>query len=186
MKEKGELRKSYLGRRNALAPSEVLDKSAAICRHLMETEAFRDSRTILSYVSMDKEVDTHRLIASMIDEGRTVAVPIVRKKPLLDWSILERFEDLEPSTFGILEPRAGKQRLLDLPSDAPVLVPGIAFTPTGHRIGYGGGFFDHFLATHVGRKIGLAFEIQLVPKFPIQPYDIPVDLVITESGLRPQ
>ena len=182
MKDKEELRKSYLARRNTLSPREVLDKSEAIHWHLTETPAFRLSRTVLSYVSKDKEVETHHLIDAVLNHGHKVAVPIVRKKPLLDWSILERLDDLALSAFGILGPRPEKRRMLELPCDATVLVPGIAFTPVGHRVGYGGGYFDHFLSTHEGPKIGLAFDIQLVDAFPIEPHDMAVDFIITESG----
>jgi 5-formyltetrahydrofolate cyclo-ligase len=89
---------------------------------------------------------------------------------------------LVPGPYGILEPRRDTREYVVPPDDAPVIVPGIAFSPAGHRIGYGKGYYDRFLAAHHGLKLGLAYEMQIVPSIPSDTHDVPVDLVITETA----
>ena len=99
----------------------------------------------------------------------------------MSWSELHALDELTPSPFGILEPQPEHRRIITPPTDALVIVPGIAFTPQGHRIGYGRGYYDRFLAIHHGPTIGLAYDIQIIAPWQTAGHDIPVDFVITES-----
>ena len=182
MKSKRELREEYLGRRRAMSQDDVLSKSRLIHERMQELSEYASARTILTYVSSkDNEVDTLDLIESLLEEGKTVLVPIAEKNRVLVWSRLEALSELAPAQFGILEPLPEFRRLMDPPTDSVALAPGIAFTETGYRIGYGGGYYDTFLATFKGLKIGLAFEVQLLTNFPLEKHDRPVDIVITET-----
>jgi 5-formyltetrahydrofolate cyclo-ligase len=77
------------------------------------------------------------------------------------------------------------------PQDHPVgaeqldllIVPGVGFDRTGHRLGYGGGFYDHYLEHYPGWTIGLGFDCQLVDALPRQPHDHPIRMLITEKGV---
>ena len=182
---KAEIRQRCLEARRNLSPEEVAAKSQAIIEGLARLDAFREATTVLCYVSSkDNEVDTHALIESMLAEGRTVLVPIAEPDRTLTWSRLEGLDEVAPSCFGILEPRPECRRPTPPPSDALVIVPGIAFTPGGYRIGYGGGYYDRFLAHHKGPTIALAFDCQLIPAFPRSPHDRRVDAVVTECETR--
>jgi len=144
----------------------------------------RDASTVLCYVSSkDNEVDTHGLIAQFVETGRRVFVPIAEPGGIMLWSQLLELDELAPARFGILEPRPESRRISPAPPDALVLVPGIAFSPDGHRIGYGGGYYDRFLAGHEGPAIGLAFDVQIICSWETNEYDIPVKAVVTETRL---
>ncbi|MBI5094113.1 MAG: 5-formyltetrahydrofolate cyclo-ligase [Candidatus Hydrogenedentes bacterium] len=183
MRSKAELRAQYLERRRLLTESEVTLKSAAISDLVRGLGEFARPAACLSYVaSKDNEVDTKPLIQYLLDEGKNVLVPRVAPGGLLTWSRLQSLDDLEASPYGILAPRA--PRLDTLPqSTAPVLVPGIAFSSSGHRIGYGKGYFDRFLAGHGGLKIGLAFDIQITDLIQPDEHDVALDLIVTESRI---
>ena len=182
MPTKSELRRRCLEARRNMAPENVAAKSKAIADRLQDLTAFRQAKTVLCYVSSkDNEVDTQGLIAVLLAEGRTVLVPIAEPERQLTWSRLEALDELAPARFDILEPRSECRRMEAPPPHALVLVPGIAFTPDGYRIGYGGGYYDRFLVQHHGPKVALAFEQQLVPAFDRGPHDVPVDAVVTEQ-----
>lgn len=153
-----------------------------IATRLTVIEAFHNAEAILTYVSMENEVDTQRLIERLLRSGRMVLVPTV-SGDTLRWSSIQSLDALEPSPFGIPEPRAGQDGVEDFPADAPVLVPGLVFTREGYRLGYGKAFFDRFLSGHEGLAIGLAFDCQVTKAMPIEPHDRPVDVLVTESGV---
>ena len=98
-------------------------------------------------------------------------------------SELKDFNELEPKTFEILEPKEPYTREFNPDKLDLVIVPGIVFDKKGHRIGYGYGYYDRFLKL-LGKnvkKIGFAFEFQLVDKIPEEQHDVPMDVVITEK-----
>jgi 5-formyltetrahydrofolate cyclo-ligase len=132
---------------------------------------------------MDNELDTRGVLAWALGEGKTVLVPVCMPKRAMAWSVLRHFDQLAPSNFGVLEPRADARELVPPPADAPVLVPGIAFDRRGYRIGYGAGYFDRFLAHHAGLKIGLAYECQIIDAVPHEPHDVKMDMIVTERGI---
>lgn len=182
MNEKTQLRKTCLARRDALSQSDIRDKSRAIHERLSAIAEFRNAKQFLCYVSKDNEVDTLTLIGSLLTEGRSVLVPIVEQDGTLQWSRLESLDELEPGAFGVPEPRAECRRLVNAAHDALVIVPCVAFDSSGHRLGYGKGYFDRFLERHRGRTVGLAFETQKIEHLPVEEHDVPLDIVLTESG----
>ncbi len=145
---------------------------------------FHRSLLFLSYVSSkDNEVDTHTLIRDLLARRATVLVPVTQPGRVLVWSQLHELEDLAPGRFGILEPKQECLRLVPPPKGGVVIVPGVVFSTDCRRIGYGGGYFDRFLAQYEGTSIGLAFDCQIADDWVSEPHDIPVDFVVTESQL---
>ena len=150
---KEEIRRRCLAARRALAPEQVLEKSAAIYQHLQQLPLFQQASAVLTYVdSKDNEVQTRPLICQLLQNATPVFVPISEKGGQLRWSQLHNYDDLVPSRFGILEPRPERRTFPPLPTDAVCLTPGIAFSPRGDRIGYGGGYFDRFPRTFQRKK----------------------------------
>ena len=184
MNSKDDLRSERLEARRALTLEQVRDFSHAITERVERLGVWRDAPAILTYVaSKDNEVDTRLLIQHVLDEERVLLVPIAEKDGALRWSRLLSFNELAPARFGILEPKPEARRITVPPPHALVIVPGIAFTPDGFRIGYGGGYYDRFLADHPGPTIGLAFECQLISDFPRDEHDQPVQHLITERRI---
>jgi len=182
--DKAALRKEALARRIAMSPAEAAINNARIAAHLRAMAEYARARTCLFYVSSKhNEVDTHALIRESIAAGKRVLVPIAEPGGLLLWSRLESLAEVAPARFGILEPRAECRRLETPPPEAVAIVPLVAFTPACYRIGYGGGYYDRFLAGFEGVSIGLAFDVQRIDAFTPASHDVPLDYIVTESGV---
>jgi len=181
---KAELRAKYLELRKALDPADAAARSAEIITRLRRLPAFAAARGFLIYVaSKENEVDTKPLIRSLLKHIYPVLVPVAEPAGKLLWSRLHDMADLEPGRFGILEPRPDARRIAKPPADSVVVVPGVAFSVDGWRIGYGGGYFDRFLANFRGPIIGLAYDIQIVTHIDHAPHDIPMDFIVTETTI---
>ncbi len=155
-----------------------------MCATLEGLPLFHESTELLAYIGAKaNEVDTLPLLKRRVAEGGRVLVPVAGPDGRLDWCLLEADTPLEVTSFGILEPASNAKHLITPNSDALVLVPGVAFSRDGYRLGYGAGYYDRFLAQHSGVKVGLVFECCLAERLPVEAHDIPVDWVITEKGV---
>lgn len=182
---KSEIRANILHTRDAIPPAEKIEKDRKIHISFQNTSDYTESKKILIYVSFGSEIDTHRLIVNALDAGKTVCVPITeRKTHTITPSQILSMDELEPGEYGILAPKPDKIRpvpgeIIDL-----TLVPGLAFDRNGYRIGYGGGYYDRFFEKYPhGKKIALCYDFQLQDSIPLNSFDIPVDILITESKL---
>lgn len=184
--DKATLRAHHMELRDSLdAPSrEELDQM--IFSHLSCVEAFSNAGLVLTYVSYRSEVDTHAIINELLKEGRRVAVPRCDKKThTMSFLELSSFDDLEPGAHNILEPKKSLVKTVAVPDmvGSACLVPGLIFDTRGRRIGYGGGYYDRFLAFYPGEKIGLARNSQICGNgLPQEETDVPLDYVVTETG----
>ncbi len=186
MLDSAQLRKNILANRNSLSPKEIETKSTAIQERLLSLEQLRDRQNIFVYVSFRSEVATLSLIDALINMGKKVIVPItrVREKRLDAIHINSRIKDLEPGYCDIPEPKEELWKTHEiLPEEIEtILLPGSVFDERGGRFGYGGGYYDRFLAkVPKATRIGLAFDLQVVEKAPLQEHDEILDLVVTES-----
>jgi 5-formyltetrahydrofolate cyclo-ligase len=180
--DKSETRKLALEARRAITPEAADVKNEQIFNRLTALPFLHDAREALCYVSSkDNEADTHRLIDWFLERGVRTLVPLSRPNRVLEWSCLENRNELAPARFGILEPRPEFIRLATPSSDAVVIVPGVAFSPDGQRIGYGGGYYDSFLADHKGIRVGVAFDAQIIESFQTDAHDVLMDYIVTES-----
>jgi 5-formyltetrahydrofolate cyclo-ligase len=128
------------------------------------------------------EFDPRKLIDWAVAAGRTVALPVVvDKKGPLEYRAWRPGEPLVDGVWNIPVP---EKRALVTP--AIVLAPLVGFDPACYRLGYGGGYFDRTLAALSPRPlaIGIGFEIQLLETIHPQPFDVPMDLIVTETGTR--
>ena len=186
MLESSQLRKTILAARNRLTREEINSKSQTIQKRLLAREEIKNSQTIFAYVSFRSEVATLALIDSLIAMGKTVVVPITRieEKRLDAIHITNRSTDLEAGYCDIPEPKEElcKTREIAAREIEVILLPGSVFDERGGRFGYGGGYYDRFLAkVPQARRIGLAFELQIIEKAPLQEHDELLDLVVTEN-----
>ena len=174
---KQALRDKMRATRKAITPNLHAKKSASIREKLEAMPEWQSAKKVLLYVSTKDEVDTHQLTKDCIESDKQVYVPKVKDEKLLICPI-KTWTDLKPGAFGILEPcetaDPAHPEEIDL-----ILVPGLAFDQTGHRIGYGRGFYDSLLKSTKGLKVGLAFEEQIVGKIPTEDHDVPLDLIIS-------
>ena len=134
--------------------------------------------SVFIYNSFGSEVDTKKLIATLISLGKRVYLPKISNGEMFAVRYKEG-TTLTKNRYGIGEPE-GEPYAVEF--DA-VVIPLLAFNRRGYRLGYGGGFYDKFLRTSNAEKIGLAFSLQLSNEFNEDGWDVPLDLVITEKGI---
>lgn len=183
-----QLRKEILAARNAQSAEEIRDKSSIICDKMLTLPEIRNSSSIFLYVSFRSEVETISLLQQLIDAGKIVSVPITYvKAPRLDAiRITNPEKDLVPGYCNIPEPR---EEILVSNYVAPetidaIILPGSVFDMRCGRFGYGGGFYDRFVsAAPAAHRIGLAFDLQIVERAPLQDHDELLDMVITEKRI---
>lgn len=181
---KTELRREHLERRRAMPAETVVAAGKAIADRVIALPSFAAADTILSYVaSKDNEVDTRRILEWALDHRKRVLVPVCLPDRALGWCHLRSLGVLAPTSFGVLEPRIEFRDMAAPPADAPVVVPGLVFDKQGYRIGYGAGYFDRFLARHEGKKMGVAYEWQVVEEVPREAHDIAMHTVVTDAGV---
>lgn len=182
---KQALRAEMRARLAELGPEERRRGADAVAERVLGLEHLDRPRRLLSCLSYGIEIDTRRLVDRLLAAGHEVYVP--RAAPPSRALSVHRYPcDLERLAFGLEQPLAGAVGLaddeigevLDL-----VLILGLAFDRRGYRLGHGGGFFDRFLARHPVHAVGLAFELQIVDRLPIEPHDRPMQQIVTERGV---
>lgn len=181
-----QLRKNTLQARNQLTQAEISSKSLLILNNLLDLDVIKDCHSIFAYVSFRSEVATLTLVDTLIALGKKVTVPITRveEKRLDAIQITNRAKELEPGYCNIPEPKESIcQTQLIAPKDIEVIIlPGSVFDERGGRFGYGGGYYDRFLsAVPTAKRIGLAFDLQIVKEAPLHDHDEILDLVVTET-----
>lgn len=177
METKSAIRKRILAERAALLQSEWERGTQLITGRLAALPAFREARAVYTYVDAKNEVGTRALIEHCLALGKKTAVPKVMGRRMAFYEIAG-LDELRPAAFGLLEPVGGREAS---DGDALFIVPGVAFDKECHRIGYGGGYYDRYLAARPRAKtIALAFSFQVLPEIPSEPHDLCPRMLITE------
>ena len=172
--------------RNAQPDKDELSRS--ICRKVVESPAYRAARTVLYYVDVRSEVRTRHSLPDALGHGKKVVVPYCVAGEL-ELFHLEGMDELALGMYRILEPRAELRVLPEKRVDVReldfVLVPGVAFTRDGARMGHGFGYYDKLLghARPDAPLVALAFECQLFADLPTESHDIFMDQVVTEMAV---
>jgi 5-formyltetrahydrofolate cyclo-ligase len=174
---KQALREQVRGAVAAMPPNRRFLEDEAITAGIQQEDAWRRARRILLYRSTPREVSTVGLANAAWREGKLVAFPRVAPG-VLEVVPCSGWDDLVPGLFGMHEPRAA---LAPVPSSwvELALVPGVAFSRDGHRLGRGGGHYDRFLPTLSCPAWGLGFEAQLVDGIPTAGHDVRLARIIT-------
>ncbi len=175
--EKTSLRKLLLGRRDNLSADFMKIASKQIQKNLKRIESYRTAQTIASYYSICSEVRTQDIMQEIISDGKTLALPKIDNDMLVFYNV-KKFEDLEEGEFGIMEP---KQNCPVVDKFDIVLVPAVAMTRTGQRLGYGKGFYDRFLAGKNITSVALTYSRLVVKHIPRSNNDVQINWVVTED-----
>ena len=174
--DKKELRKSIRDQKRAMTLQMVEQASTDLARQFFVTEQYQTAKTIYGYLPYNQEVRTVPILEQALLDGKKVAVPKVYGDTMR-FIYLDDLTQVAPSEMGIPEP-IGDEPIAEDPT-ALVLMPGLAFDAAGHRIGYGGGFYDKFLASEPGHPtLALCYGFQMMDHLETEVFDIPVDCVL--------
>lgn len=172
---KGEIRKETLKKRKNVTERDQKDEK--IFKTLINQHFYKSANSIMSYISYNGEVDTHKLIEKMLDDEKNLYAPKCVSKTEMEARAFSSFSDLVSGAYGILEPLGDTSEDFDL-----IIVPGVAFSESLHRIGYGAGYYDRFLKGKKAVTVGLFYEIQKC-EFIADSCDYPLDYIITEENI---
>ena len=173
---KKELRAHIRAQKRAMTEAEIVEKSEKLGELFTASTLYRQAKTIYGYLPYNQEVRTTPMLERAQKDGKRVAVPKVMGDEMI-FIYLDDLTNVEKGYSGIPEP-VENEPVADDPH-ALVLMPGLAFDPQGHRIGYGGGFYDKFLAAEPEHPtLALCYDFQMLDHLETDSYDIPVDCVL--------
>lgn len=177
--QKTETRKILKSTRASIPEATRMNAANSITEQILRLDEIRDARTIFIYISYASEVHTHALIKALLAAGKTLAVPKIVKSDYMQAETFSSWEDLVPGELGILTPTDST------PCNGPfdvAITPGLGFTLSGQRMGFGRGYYDKWFAQNkVRHKIALAFEVQLINEMPVEDTDVPMEKIVTEK-----
>jgi 5-formyltetrahydrofolate cyclo-ligase len=186
MECKSSLRRTVLGRRDALSAPEIRRRSAAASSRLFGLPELLRATTVMFFVTFGSEIDTLPMIARALAEGKRVAAPQAHPetRAMTPCEVRDIEADLAPGAHDIREPQA---HCLAVPLEEieVIIVPALAWGEDGYRVGYGGGYYDRFLAQpSAAARVGLGLEVQVVASVPHGPQDLPVEVLVTDECVR--
>ena len=174
--DKKILRQTIRQKKREMTEEQIVAAGLRLAEKFCATEQYRNARTIYGYLPYNQEVRTVPMLEQALADGKRVAVPKVYGDEM-KFIYMTDLSLVEKSDMGIPEPVADGPEGDD--PTALVLMPGLAFTVNGDRMGYGGGYYDKFLAREPEHPtVALCYEFQMVESLPTQDHDIPVDLVL--------
>ena len=174
--DKKELRSMIRARKRAMTEAEIAEKSEKLGKLFAESALYKNARTIYGYMPYNQEVRTVPMLEQALRDGKKVAVPKCYGEEMR-FIYLDDLTQVEKGYANIPEPIADEPVADD--ETALVLMPGLAFDPQGHRIGYGGGFYDKFLAKEPSHPtLALCYDFQMLPHLETEAHDLPVDVVL--------
>ena len=177
--DKKALRAEIKTKKRAMTSAQIQKTSEALAEQLYAHPAYREAKALFGYLSYNQEVMTMPILEQAQRDGKRVAVPkVVGDTMIFLW--LDDLTAVEPGFGGIPEPVADGPEAVD--ETALVLMPGLAFDPTGRRCGYGGGFYDRYLEQHPNHPtLALCYGFQMFDHLETDPHDIPVDYVLWQE-----
>lgn len=184
-----KLKKEKLHLRDKLSGELQQQYSSHITEQLLQLDLLQQAATVFVYVDFRSEVKTRGLIQQMQSLGKKVVVPVtlLQERDLLPVQITSLEDDLAPGYASILEPvEAIRNTNCVSPESIDVIVlPGSVFDECGGRMGYGGGFYDRFVSEKApqAHRVGLCYELQVVPEAPLQDHDERMDVIVTERRI---
>lgn len=173
------MRRAYIARLQQLDLNTRLREQSRLAQRLYDLPQWRSADTIALTMSQSFELDTAPLILHARHKGHKVLVPRTLPDRQMEFVQIDEDTEFEETFFGVLEPKDGK---VVAPNDIDLMVvPGVAFTLDGQRLGFGGGYYDRYLANYRGSTVALAFNTQLAEadEWPAEDHDIKIDHIVT-------
>ena len=180
MESKKDIRKRVLTERNLLSKEIWTEKNHRIYEKVIAHPFFLNAEEIYCYIDFKNEVGTRNILETAWSLGKKVAVPKIAGE-YMEFHYINDFQELSFGCWGILEP------MMQNPAEGRsvlVVMPGAVFDKAKHRIGYGKGYYDQYLAKHPDyQTMALAFELQMLENIPADMHDICPEIIITEEQI---
>ena len=181
--EKRLIRETVLNELTLLTPTTYRIQSERIAEQLYQQSYWQKAKTVALTVSRFPEVDTEPMIAKAWEEGKKVALPRINTQTKqMEFFIIETYQQLEETVFKLKEPIPSQSTLQSANDIDLMIVPGVAFTKQGYRLGLGGGYYDRYLPKFKGITVSLLFSAQLVDTIPLEEHDHIIDYLLSQGG----
>lgn len=178
---KAQIRKDVRAKRRMLNAAEIAESSEKVCEKIAGMEAFKKAELMLAYMPARNELDVSFIINKARSSGKMAAFPFCIENGGLRLFVPDTPDCFVKGSYGILEPdisRSGEVQPEDLDL---IIVPAIAFTKEGNRLGQGGGYYDRLLIKTKAVTVGVGYDFQLFGELPVEPHDCRLNYVITPS-----
>ncbi len=181
---KRELREKRKARRAELSDGYKAEMDARIADRVTSLYQYKNAKTVMIYASTAIEVDTFRIIKQAFADKKLVALPRCEKGTRnMEFYYISSLDDLESGAFNVLEPKEACEMVTDY-TDTLMIVPALALDSFGYRLGYGGGYYDRFLARCAFTTVGICYADDFMYKMLHGRFDCPLGLVVTDKFLR--
>lgn len=181
--DKAALRADIRARVDALRKPVRAMEEDLVNAAIIADEDWAAADTVLLYRALPNELSVTSLGNDALRRGKRVCFPKVQPGRALSLHHVADWAQMEPGAYGIMEPTDDCPLVTPMGVDVAI-VPGVAFTQAGARLGQGGGFYDRLLPMLGGISIGVCFDVQLLESLPLEPHDRPVDRVIWPRSLQ--
>ncbi len=182
--DKKELRSRLKRLRGQFSEEQAAESSRMISEHILACDAYRKAQCIMGYLAFGREISVDAVLRQALADGKTVCVPRIISPSEFEAARLTAFGGFELDRYGIRSVPADAEKLPPESIDL-VIVPGVAFGRDGTRMGMGAGYYDRFLPKAAGAvTIGAAYDGLLQDTLPAGDFDVPVQFIVSESGLR--
>ena len=176
--DKKELRRHFTEVRKKAGS---VDKDIRIADRLLALNEVADADTVLLFASFGSEINTWDIAEKLLDSGKTIAFPLCHENGIMSFHCIQQLSQLKTGAYGIREPD-GSLPCPVISDDTICIVPGLAFTEKGARLGYGGGFYDRFIQKYPDMStIALAYEDMITQALPSERHDAAVKYIVTEE-----
>ena len=186
-KQKDDIREEYKQRRVEMPIEERHRRDEAICHVAEGLVSFRYAEYVLLYAATEGEIDVNAIAELALEKGKKVCFPRCDKKThTMTYHMVNSLDELAVDSYGILEP-AEDAPIYEPEKDtgaAVCFVPGLVYDKAGYRLGYGKGFYDRYLSAFSGCTIGVVYSDYILPVVPRGRFDVSVDILLTEKGVK--
>ncbi|MGB6178625.1 5-formyltetrahydrofolate cyclo-ligase [Carnobacterium sp.] len=175
------------GRKKVIELLKTLDgerkekQEKLLFKALFKSPEWTSAKTVALTMSQTLEINTTAIIEKAWTEKKVVVMPRTKKNREMDFVVYTHKTPIELSSFGLREPASDLRPIQKSEIDL-IVVPGVAYCKSGFRIGFGGGYYDRFLADYKGKTISLVLDEQQIEPFEVETFDIPVDRLITTKS----
>jgi 5-formyltetrahydrofolate cyclo-ligase len=179
---KHQIRNKIRQKRETLSKDFVQTSSKIIHDFLFSLTQYKQAKMIMPYIAFNNEVETLPIIENAFQNGKSICVSqIIKENKTIIPLKIKSVQDID---FSIKIPQPKNGEICNIEDMDISIIPGIAFDIYGNRIGFGAGYYDKFLSNFKKIKIAIAFDFQVLEeKIPVYPYDIPMDIIITEKRI---
>lgn len=176
---KKELRRYFINNRTKIRPDDKKIWDKKIKENFLESDFYKNSKSIFIYYSTDDEIDTKKIIKEAFLDKKEVYIPKITGKHKMIPVLLKSFDDLVDGKYKIKTSKLeNTKENIDL-----TIVPGLSFDKNKYRLGYGGGFYDYYIKNHKSFYIGLFYQINKSYKLNFDDFDQKLDLIITDKKI---